>query len=71
MSIQIESTEFGDWLIAEISETTNWSKASDAGAAVAVSLRLENLNDAKMVLFEFLTLQQNMLNAASAKLRCD
>jgi hypothetical protein len=71
MTIQIESVEFGDWLIAEISETTNWSKASDAGAAVAASLRLGNLNDAKMVLLEFLTLQQNMLNAASAKLRCD
>jgi hypothetical protein len=68
MSNLIESSEFGDWLIAEVSKNTNWSKASDFGAAA--SLRLEKLNDAKMVLLEFLTLQQNMLNSASERHRC-
>jgi hypothetical protein len=68
MSNLIESSEFGDWLIAEVSKNTNWSKASDFGAGA--SLRLEKLNDAKMVLLEFLTLQQNMLNSASERHRC-
>lgn len=65
MSELIRSSEFGDWLLGEISRTRLQSKSAPADRAPAASARLESLQVAKQVLREFLTLQEAMLHAAS------
>jgi hypothetical protein len=67
MSILIESSEFGDWLLGEISQTAGMSpKLAEADQARKARLRLETLEVSKKLLLEFLTLQQAMLDAAGA-----
>jgi hypothetical protein len=60
----IRSSEFGDWLFNEIARTRRHSKSAHADQAQSASVRLVSLKMAKQVLFEFLTIQQAMLNAA-------
>jgi LPS sulfotransferase NodH len=62
----IESSEFGDWLMCEISQTLKQLKSTKPERARADQLRLETLKIAKDTLFEYLTMQQKMLEAASA-----
>jgi hypothetical protein len=61
----IRSSEFGDWLVTEISRIRLQSKSSDVDLAGPAGLRLESLKVTKGVLLDFLTVQQAMLNAAS------
>jgi uncharacterized protein YydD (DUF2326 family) len=65
MSELIESSEFGDWLMGEISTTRRQLKSANAERAHTASQRLESLQVAKQVLLEFLTRQQAMLDAAT------
>jgi hypothetical protein len=66
MSDLLGSNEFGDWLLAEIAEACAQVKAADSEQSRNASLRCEALKVAKVVLFEFLLIQQQMLNAARA-----
>ena len=64
MSELIESSEFGDWLMGEISKARRQLKSANADRAHTASQRLESLQVAKQVLLDFLTVQQAMLDAA-------
>jgi hypothetical protein len=71
MSNLIRSTEFGDWLIAELSSAVKRSKnVAPAGAPTSSALELEDLRVAKKILRKFMTLQHKMLNAASERRNC-
>jgi hypothetical protein len=61
----IGSSEFGDWLLAELSDAAELSNHADAGLSHAARLRLDTLEMAKKVLLEFLLLQQKMMETAS------
>ncbi len=61
----IESNEFGDWLMGEISAARAQPKAANLRQAEAAELRMDALQIAKKILLEFLTLQQAMMDAAS------
>ncbi len=69
MSELIESSEFGDWLMSEITQAGGPPTPANPDAAPTTSARLEALQIAKVILLEFLTLQHAMLNAASAARR--
>jgi hypothetical protein len=69
MSQLIESNEFGDWLVNEIARTRTQAKSAHPDLAHAAAQRLETLKTAKKILLEYLTLQQDMMDAASAALR--
>jgi LPS sulfotransferase NodH len=62
----IENSEFGDWLMGEISQTLKQLKSTKPDRARADQLRLETLKIAKDTLLEYLTTQQKMMEAASA-----
>jgi hypothetical protein len=62
----IESSEFGDWLMGEISQTRKQLKSVQQNGGLTDRLRLETLKTAKDTLLEYLTTQQKMLEAASA-----
>jgi hypothetical protein len=62
----IESSEFGDWLMGEISQTRKQLKSVKPNGGLTDRLRLETLKIAKKALLEYLTTQQKMLEAASA-----
>jgi hypothetical protein len=66
MSDLIESSEFGDWLTGEIEQSQVQLRSAKPDRALHDRLRLEALKVAKNTLFEFLTLQQKMLEAAAA-----
>ena len=66
MSDLIRSSEFGDWLLEEISNTRRQSKSAQPDQVRPASARLESLKVSKQVLLEFLTIQQAMLDAAHA-----
>ena len=66
MTTQIRSTEFGDWLVANISETTKATQSQDPALAGPALVRLQSLQVAKIVLRDFLKLQQKMMSRASA-----
>jgi hypothetical protein len=63
----IESSEFGDWLLAEIPKAAAQSRSANVDRALAAGQRREALKVAKKVLLEFLTLQQAMLEAAEVR----
>ena len=65
MSELIESSEFGDWLVGEMSRAVVRARSANPERALAAALRQEALRVAKTVLLEFLILQQAMLDAAS------
>jgi hypothetical protein len=69
MTQLIESNEFGDWLLGEIAQTRAQLRSVNPDLTHKVELRLEALKTAKKTLREYLTLQQDMLEAASAALR--
>lgn len=63
----IGSVEFGDWLINECEcETTRLQSGEDAVRAAATQ-RLASLEQAKMLLLEFLTLQDDMMQFARSE----
>ncbi len=62
----IRSSEFGNWLVCEISKTRRQSRSADAVLAQSATLKLEALNIAKQGLMEFLRVQKKMLDAAHA-----
>jgi hypothetical protein len=66
MNDLIESSEFGDWLMNEMSDTLALTRSGPAEQAVLALQRLKGLKTAKKVLLEFLTLQVAMLETASA-----
>lgn len=66
MANLIASSEFGDWLMADISKSTQQSKSLDPMEAGTALKRLKSLKTAKAVLLEFLTLQQKMMAKARA-----
>lgn len=66
MSDLIESSEFGDWLMGEIAQLQAQLKSAQPDRAHSDRLRLEALKAAKNTLFEFLTLQQRMLESAAS-----
>ena len=66
MSDLIESNEFGDWLMDEISQTQAKLTYANPERTLAYRLRLEALKTSKEALLEYLTLQQIMLETASA-----
>lgn len=65
MSKLIESSEFGDWLLREISQTDAQSRCVKTQGAVEERLRLQTLKTAKKMLLEYLKIQHSMLAAAS------
>lgn len=69
MSQLIESNEFGDWLMGEIAQTRAQARSANPDLAHTAQRRLEALKTAKKTLLEYLTLQQEMLDAASAAFR--
>jgi hypothetical protein len=71
MSELLESNEFGDWLLCEVSQMRAQLKSAHPDAAPISQARLETLKAAKTILLEFLTLQQQMFDAASAACRAD
>jgi Asp/Glu/hydantoin racemase len=71
MSELLESNEFGDWLLCEVSQMRAQLKSAHPDAAPISQARLETLKAAKTILLEFLTLQQQMFDAASAACRED
>ena len=60
----IGSVEFGDWLIGERPKKPMASPAEKVGVIKVTASRQELLKTAETVLFEFLTLQQAMLEKA-------
>lgn len=64
MSDLIESSEFGDWLLAEIARTKVQCKSANPDRAMAANVKLASLQLGCEVLKEFLTLQQAMMDAA-------
>ena len=66
MAKLIEASEFGDWLLGEISQTGAQSKCVNPERDANPRQRLETLKVAKRMLLEYLTLQQRMLSAARA-----
>lgn len=62
----LESNEFGDWLIVEISASESQPEFVAPGVSRNACRRLQDLKTARKVLFEFLLIQQQMLNAAHA-----
>ena len=60
----IRSTEFGDYLIIEISRARLQSKSADSEQSRDAILKLKSLKVVKQVLLEFLLIQQAMLDAA-------
>lgn len=62
----LESTEFGDWLIMEISVSESQPEFVTPGVPHLACRRLQDLKTARKVLFEFLLIQQQMLDAAHA-----
>ncbi len=66
MSKLIESSEFGHWLLGEISQTSAQSKCVPPDREANPRQRLETLKTAKKMLLEYLILQQKMLTSASA-----
>jgi hypothetical protein len=64
MNKLIASSEFGDWLLGEISETGPQPKSVDSDGVPNPPQRLETLMAAKKLLAEYLTLQKKMLAAA-------
>jgi hypothetical protein len=62
----IESSEFGDWLIGEISARSDQTDSALSDRTPPASQQLEELKIAKKVLHEFLSLQRVMLSTASA-----
>lgn len=69
MTKLIETSEFGDWLLGEISEVGARPASVDADGVPGARQRLETLKTAKKLLIEYLALQQKMLTAASAARR--
>jgi hypothetical protein len=69
MADQIRSSEYGDWLVGEISKTRRQLKSAHSDVADTAKLKLETLNVAKKVLLNFLTIQQTMFDAATASRR--
>lgn len=69
MSKLMESSEFGDWLMEEIARAGLQSKSAPSAQSLAAGLRLESLKVTRKVLLEFLTVQQKMMDAASAARR--
>ena len=69
MAESLRSSEFGNWLVCEISKNRRESKSADADLAQSASSKLETLNVARQVLVDFLKIQQKMLDAASAARR--
>jgi hypothetical protein len=65
MNDLIESSEFGDWLIGEMSATSLLLASVNSTQDWSANKRLQTLGTAKEVLLEFLVLQQAMLEAAS------
>lgn len=66
MTDLLESNEFGDWLLAEIADASLQSRSDDLDLSRDANERFESLKVAKVVLFEFLLIQQQMLQAARA-----
>ena len=66
MSELLESNEFGDWLLCEVSQMRAQLKSAHPDAAPLSQARLETLKAAKTILLEFLTLQQQIFDAAGA-----
>jgi hypothetical protein len=66
MSKILGSIECGDWLICEISQTRVQLKSANPEAVLAARTRLAALKTTEKVLLEFLTVQQNMFDAARA-----
>ena len=64
----IGSTEFGDWLLAELSDASRRAGSMDAGLSQAAKRRLNKLEVAKKLLLEFMILQQAMLEVAGEAL---
>lgn len=57
----IGSVEFGDWLINECEREALLALSGDEAARQAASVRLAALEQAKQLLLEFLTLQEEMM----------
>lgn len=62
------STEFGDWLLTELSVAARLAKSAEGGLSQAARLRLDKLEATKRLLLEFLVLQQAMLDVAGEAL---
>jgi hypothetical protein len=61
---RIGSVEFGDWLINECEAETSRLDAANIVSYKAAKARLQALEQAKQLLFEFLTCQESMMAVA-------
>lgn len=61
----IGSVEFGDWLINECEAESERLESTNLATYKAAKARLAALEQAKQLLLEFLTLQEQMLASAS------
>jgi hypothetical protein len=64
----IGSVEFGDWINSEFLKEDLQAKPDDSGLCVLSTQRLGDLEIARTLLLEFLTLQDEMMQRA-ARLR--
>lgn len=62
----LEDTEFGDWLNRERKRASKQASSKKTAVAAQSALRLQAVDTARTVLMEFLTLQDQMINAATA-----
>lgn len=58
----IGSVEFGDWLIQECEQQNLQAASHDPALSQAARQRLESLEQAKNLLYEFLRLQEDMMS---------
>jgi hypothetical protein len=62
--LMIASVEFGDWLLNEFEVETHRAESKNEHVHEAAVQRLASLGHAKELLFEFLSLQQEMMEFA-------